>query len=136
MTKSQPPRILIAGAGVGSLSAALALHATGYTDIHIFEAAASLTTLGVGINVQPSAVLILRNLGLLPALERIGVETAELNFYNRHGDSILSEPQGKYAGYTVPQFSVNRGEFQMLLLDAVKARLGADRVHLGHALSN
>lgn len=136
MTKSQPPRILIAGAGVGGLSAALALHAAGYRDIHIFEAAASLTTLGVGINVQPSAVLILRNLGLLPALERIGIETAELNFYNRHGDSILSEPRGKQAGYAVPQFSVHRGEFQMLLLEAVQERLGAERIHLGHALSS
>lgn len=136
MTKSPQPRILIAGAGVGGLSAALTLHAAGYTDIHIFEAAASLTTLGVGINVQPSAVLILRNLGLLPRLEQTGIETAELNFYNRHGDSILSEPRGKHAGYAVPQYSVHRGEFQMLLLDAVKERLGEEKVHLGHALSS
>lgn len=133
---SSQPRILIAGAGIGGLSTAIALHSAGFTDIHIFEAAASLTTLGVGINVQPSAVLILRNWGLLPAMEGIGVETQELNFYNRHGDSILSEPRGKFAGYNVPQFSVHRGEFQQLLLEAVKARLGADRVHLGHALSS
>lgn len=135
MATSQP-RILIAGAGIGGLSTALALHAAGYRDIHVFEAAASLTTLGVGINVQPSAVLVLRNWGLLPALERTGVETQELNFYNRHGDAILSEPRGRFAGYAVPQFSVHRGEFQMLLLDAVKERLGAERVHLGHALSS
>jgi 2-polyprenyl-6-methoxyphenol hydroxylase-like FAD-dependent oxidoreductase len=127
------PRILIAGAGIGGLSAALALHAAGFTDIHVFEASATLTTLGVGINVQPSAVLILRNLGLLPALRDVAVETRELNFYSRHGNPILSEPRGAGAGYEVPQFSVHRGEFQMLLLDAVKARLGADRVHLEHA---
>ncbi|ETS84187.1 hypothetical protein PFICI_02212 [Pestalotiopsis fici W106-1] len=130
--KSQP-LILIAGAGIGGLSTALALHAAGYTDIHIFEASSHLTTLGVGINVQPSAVLILRNLGLLPRLHDIGVETKELNFYSRHGNSILSEPRGVGAGYTIPQFSIHRGEFQMLLLDAVKERVGADRVHLGHA---
>ncbi|PSR82775.1 monooxygenase [Coniella lustricola] len=130
------PRILIAGAGIGGLSTALALHAAGHTDIHIFEAATSLTTLGVGINVQPSAVLILRNLGLLPQLERTGVATQELNYYNRHGDSIVSEPRGVVAGYAVPQFSVHRGEFQMLLLEAVKERIGAERVHLGHALSS
>lgn len=136
MMATSQPRILIAGAGIGGLSAALALHAEGYTDIHIFEASSSLTTLGVGINVQPSAVLILRNWGVLPAMARTGIETQELNYYNRHGDSIVSEPRGKFAGYAVPQFSVHRGEFQMLLLDIVKERLGAERIHLGHALSS
>ncbi|KXX79362.1 3-hydroxybenzoate 6-hydroxylase [Madurella mycetomatis] len=127
------PRIIIAGAGIGGLSTALALHAAGFSDIHVFEASATLTTLGVGINLQPSAVLILRNLGLLPALRDMAIETRELNFYSRHGNPILSEPRGVSAGYEVPQFSIHRGEFQMLLLDAAKARLGADRVHLDHA---
>lgn len=130
------PRILIAGAGIGGLATALSLHAAGFTDIHIFEAASNLTTLGVGINVQPSAVLILRNLGLLDALKSTGVETQELNFYSRQGCSILSEPRGVSAGYSVPQFSIHRGEFQMLLLDAVKERLGTDRIHLNHALAS
>ncbi|THY25155.1 FAD/NAD(P)-binding domain-containing protein [Aureobasidium pullulans] len=130
------PRIIIAGAGIGGLTTALSLHAAGFTDIHIFEAASNLTTLGVGINVQPSAVLILRNLGLLPALKSTAIETQELNFYNRHGDDILSEPRGESAGYAVPQFSIHRGEFQILLLDTVKERLGSDRVHLSHALAS
>jgi 2-polyprenyl-6-methoxyphenol hydroxylase-like FAD-dependent oxidoreductase len=129
------PKIVIAGAGVGGLTAALALHAAGLTNIHIYEASHQLTTLGVGINVQPSAVLILRNLGLLEALDKTAIKTQELNFYNRHGDSILSEKRGVAAGYLVPQFSIHRGEFQMLLLSAVKDRLGEDCVHLGHTLS-
>lgn len=132
---STQPKILIAGAGIGGLAAALALHAAGFTDIHIFEAAGKLTTLGVGINVQPSAVLILRNLGLLEALEKTGIQTQELNFYNRHGHEILSEKRGAGAGYAVPQFSIHRGEFQMLLLSAVKERLGEASVHLNHAIS-
>ncbi|KAI1850370.1 hypothetical protein JX265_002268 [Neoarthrinium moseri] len=132
---SPQPRILIAGAGIGGLSTALSLHAAGFVDIHIFEASSQLTTLGVGINVQPSAVLILRNLGLLPKLQETGIETQELNFYSRHGNTILSEPRGVGAGYVVPQFSIHRGEFQMLLLDAVKERIGSDRIHLGHALT-
>ncbi|OAL55525.1 FAD/NAD(P)-binding domain-containing protein [Pyrenochaeta sp. DS3sAY3a] len=129
------PKILIAGAGIGGLSTALALHAAGFTNIHIFEASSTLTTLGVGINVQPSAVLILRNLGLLEALEKTGIKTQELNFYNRHGDSILSEKRGVAAGYAVPQFSIHRGEFQMLLLSAVEERLGKETLHLNHALT-
>ncbi|KAF2688872.1 FAD/NAD(P)-binding domain-containing protein [Lentithecium fluviatile CBS 122367] len=130
------PKIIIAGAGVGGLTTALALHAVGLTNIHIYEASQKLTTLGVGINVQPSAVLILRNLGLLEALEKTAIKTEELNFYNRYGDAILSEKRGLAAGYTVPQFSIHRGEFQMLLLSAVKERLGKDCVYLGHSLSS
>jgi len=129
------PKIVIAGAGVGGLVTALALHAAGLTNIHIYEASHQLTTLGVGINVQPSAVLILRNLGLLEALEKTAIKTQELNFYNRHGDAILSEKRGVAAGYLVPQFSIHRGDFQMLLLSAVKERLGEECVHLGHSLS-
>jgi 2-polyprenyl-6-methoxyphenol hydroxylase-like FAD-dependent oxidoreductase len=129
------PKILIAGAGIGGLVTALALHAAGFSDINIFEASSQLTTLGVGINVQPSAVLILRNLGLLDALEKTAIKTGELNFYNRHGDLILSEPRGLRAGYAVPQFSVHRGELQMLLLAAVKERLGESSIRLNHSLS-
>ena len=108
----------------------------GLTDIHIFEASSQLTTLGVGINVQPSAVLILRNLGLLPALKETGIETKELNYYSRHGNPILSEPRGIGAGYTIPQFSIHRGEFQMLLLNVVKERIGHDRIHLDHSFTS
>ncbi|ORX94824.1 hypothetical protein BCR34DRAFT_594327 [Clohesyomyces aquaticus] len=128
------PKIIIAGAGIGGLCVALSLHAAGFTDIKIYEAASTLTTLGVGINVQPSAVLILQNLGLLQALDNTAIRTKELNYYNRHGDSIISEPRGHDAGYAVPQFSIHRGEFQMLLLSAVKERLGKDCVHLNNAL--
>jgi 2-polyprenyl-6-methoxyphenol hydroxylase-like FAD-dependent oxidoreductase len=132
---STQPKILIAGAGIGGCTTALALHAAGFHDVEIFEASSSLTTLGVGINVQPSAVLILRNLGLLDALEKTGIKTQELNFYNRHGDQVLSERRGMEAGYAVPQISIHRGEFQMLLLSAVKERLGEEVLHLNHALT-
>lgn len=135
-TSPHKPSVIIVGAGIGGLVTALHLHAYGFTDIHIFEAASTLSTLGVGINVQPSAVLILRDLGLLPAMVSTGIETAELNYYDRFGNPIISEPRGLKAGYAVPQISIHRGEFQMLLLEAVKERVGADRVHLDHALAS
>lgn len=127
-------QIAIIGAGVGGLVTALQLHAHGFTHIRIFEAAGALTPLGVGINVQPHAILVLRNLGLLPALAATGVETQELNYYDRFGNAILREPRGKWAGYAVPQFSIHRGHLQMLLLDAVRERLGEGAVRLNHAL--
>ena len=133
---SRDIKIIIAGAGVAGLVSALQLHAHGFTNIHIFEAAGHLRAMGVGINVQPSAVLILKNLGLLEALDKTGIRTKDLNYYNRFGDPIISEKRGVEAGYAVPQFSLHRGELQMLLMDAVKERIGADRVHLGHAISS
>lgn len=129
-------KIIIVGAGVGGLVTALHLHAHGFTNIHLFEAVSRLRTLGVGINIQPSAVLILQNLGLLEALDKTGIRTKDLNYYNRFGNPIISEKRGVEAGYAVPQFSMHRGELQMLLMDAVKERLGAERVHLGHAISS
>ena len=129
-------KIIIVGAGVGGLVTALHLHAHGFTNIHLFEAVSRLRTLGVGINIQPSAVLILQNLGLLEALDKTGIRTKDLNYYNKFGHPIISEKRGVEAGYAVPQFSMHRGELQMLLMDAVKERLGADRVFLGHALSS
>ncbi|KAK5112341.1 hypothetical protein LTR62_004304 [Meristemomyces frigidus] len=126
--------IAIVGAGVGGLVTALHLHAHGFHNIRLFEAATKVTSLGVGINVQPHAVLILRDLGLLPALQSTGVETRELNYYDQYGNSILSEPRGKFAGYKVPQFSIHRGHLQILLLEAVKERLGEASVLLNHSL--
>lgn len=136
MGSAPPPKptIIIAGAGIGGLCCALHLHAYGFHDIHIFEASSTLSTLGVGINVQPSAVLILRDLGLLDAITATGVKTGELNYYDRFGNSIIIEPKGINAGYTIPQISIHRGEFQMLLLDTVKERLGEDRIHLNHSI--
>lgn len=58
-----------------------------------------------------------------------------MRYVNRFGQSIWSERRGVAAGYTWPQMSVHRGEFQMVLLDAVRERLGADAVVFGHRLS-
>jgi len=129
------PTVAIIGAGVAGLTTALHLHAHGITNIHIFESADRLMALGVGINVQPSATLILRNLGLLPVLEKFGVSTQEVIYHNKHGDIVTSEKRGTACGYSVPQLSVHRGEFQMILLDATKERLGEDKIHVDHTFT-
>jgi 2-polyprenyl-6-methoxyphenol hydroxylase-like FAD-dependent oxidoreductase len=48
--------VLIAGGGIGGLSLALSLQAAGPDDVEVFEAAATVEELGVGINVLPHAV--------------------------------------------------------------------------------
>jgi 2-polyprenyl-6-methoxyphenol hydroxylase-like FAD-dependent oxidoreductase len=64
---------------------ALQLHFDGFTNIFIFDSSRQLKAVGSGINLQPSAILVLRNLGLLSALEATGIKTAELRYYNRYG---------------------------------------------------
>ena len=130
-----PLKVIIAGAGIGGLVTAIALHAIG-VDIHIYEAARELKTAGVGINLQPHAVLVLRNLGLLDDLEEQGIQTAEVVYLNCHGQQILTEKRRKGAGYEVPQYSIHRGEFHALLLRRAKAVLGDSRIHLGHAFQS
>ncbi len=47
--------ILIAGGGIGGLTAALSLHAAGITDVQILETSSSIEVIGVGINLPPLA---------------------------------------------------------------------------------
>ncbi len=124
-------RVVVVGAGIGGLTAALSLHAVGIDHVQVLESAARIEPLGVGINVLPHAVRELTELGLVDQLETIGVRTAELAYYDRHGSRIWSEPRGIEAGYHWPQYSVHRGHLQLLLLEAVRERLGVDAVTCG-----
>jgi 2-polyprenyl-6-methoxyphenol hydroxylase-like FAD-dependent oxidoreductase len=128
--------IAIIGGGIGGLVLALQLEPEGFKNISIFEASRELKAIGSGINLQPSAVLVLRNLGLLEALEATGIETAELRYYNRYGHYVISEPRGEGAGYLVPQFSIHRGMLHELLLKALKERLGEGCVHTDHVFTS
>lgn len=122
--------ILIAGGGLGGLTAALALHARGHR-VQVCEASAQLRPLGVGINLLPHAVAVLDGLGLLPALQAMAVSTSALIFANRHGQTIYHDARGLAGGYSHPQLSIHRGELQLRLWREAEARLGADCLHLG-----
>ena len=122
--------VLIIGAGIGGLTLGLMLQRAGIA-CRVFEAASELKAVGVGINILPHASRELCALGLEEALATVAVTTREYCFYNRFGQYIYSEPAGRFAGYDVPQFSIHRGDLQMVLLDAFIARAGADKVITG-----
>jgi 2-polyprenyl-6-methoxyphenol hydroxylase-like FAD-dependent oxidoreductase len=125
--------VMVIGGGIGGLTAALSLHAAGI-DVRVYESVADIKRFGVGINLQPNAVRELIELGVGDALAATAIETAELAYHNKHGQLIWSEPRGLAAGYAWPQYSIDRGDLQMILLDAVKDRIGPDNVFTGHHL--
>jgi 2-polyprenyl-6-methoxyphenol hydroxylase-like FAD-dependent oxidoreductase len=130
-----PLRVAIAGGGIGGMALALSLHDAGFRNVDVYESAARVKELGVGINVLPHATRELTELGLLDELNAVGIPTAELAYYSKHGQRIWREPRGLAAGYRWPQFSIHRGQLLGILHRAALARLGPARVHPGHHLS-
>src|SRR3954449_3766854 len=143
-------KVIIAGAGIGGLTAAMCLHRAGF-DVELFDQVSELRPLGVGINIQAGAVRILSALGfatttqagavripsalgLEPALAATGIETRELRYANRHGQTIWADPRGRHAGLPWPQFSIHRGELQMILYRAAERMLGAGRIKFGRRI--
>ena len=124
-------QVVIVGGGIAGLAFALSLHQAGVS-CRVYDAARELRPLGVGINLLPHAVKELDELGLVPALDAVGIRTLDASYFNRFGQHIYTEPAGEAAGYPWPQFSIHRGDLQMALLEAVLERLGEDGVVTGH----
>ncbi|MBO9624955.1 MAG: flavin-dependent oxidoreductase [Microbacterium sp.] len=127
-------RIVIAGAGIAGLAAAVSLHEAGVTDVAVYERSASIRGLGVGINLLPHALRELTELGVADTVAALGVAPRTLAYFNRFGQAIWSEPRGLDAGYRWPQLSVHRGRLQLALRDLAEARL-AEPIRLGHRLT-
>ncbi len=128
-------KVIIAGAGIGGLCAALSLQKIGI-DVKVFESVSRIQPLGVGINILPHASRELIALGLQKELDKFAIRTRRMQYFTRRGKLVLSVPCGEYAGYNWPQYSLHRGEFQMLLLKTFKRRAGKDKVLTGHQLAN
>lgn len=128
-------KIIIAGGGIGGLVAAISLHNAGH-NVNVFESTKEIKPLGVGINLLPHCVRVLDNLGLLNDLKKLAVETKELVYANKHGQFFWEEPRGIYAGYKWPQFSLHRGEFQILLWNKAAEILGDNCIRPGHHISS
>jgi 5-methylphenazine-1-carboxylate 1-monooxygenase len=126
--------IIVVGGGVGGLSLALSLHQAGIS-VRVYEAVRDPAPLGVGINLQPTAVRELTELGLDDALAQTGTATQQLSYFNKFGQLICSERRGLSAGYRWPQYSIHRGQLQLLLLRAARERIGAENFRTGLRLT-
>ena len=128
-------KIIIVGGGIGGLTLALSLHKEGH-DVKVFESVKEIKPLGVGINLLPHCVRVLTNLGLQEKIAQNAIETSDLKYFNKYGQEFWSEPRGRFAGYKWQQFSLHRGNIQMLLFDEVMAQIGKDTIQQNHHLSH
>jgi salicylate hydroxylase len=119
-------KVLIAGAGIGGLAAALALDKAGF-DIRIFEKAPELGEVGAGIQVSPNGIRVLHALGLASALDKVVFrpEAIEFRLY-KSGFTISRTELGQaiVRRYGFPYYHVHRADIHKLLADAVRERCG------------
>ena len=125
--------LLIIGAGIAGLTAALGLRARGI-GCRVLEAAREIRPLGVGINLLPHGVRVLDELGLGAALAEVAVETRAVEYRRRDGTLIHSDPRGRHAGMPFPAYSIHRGDLHAILHAAMLERYGPDSVIAGARL--
>src|SRR5438445_6068745 len=124
--------IAFIGAGLGGLTAAVALHRAGF-DVHVYEQAPELTEVGGGINMGPNAARVLYRLGLGAALDREAVRPRSTHQRRwQDGRTLQRAPLNPRCEelYGAPHLTVHRAD----LLAIIASGFVAERVHLGHRL--
>ena len=124
--------VVIVGAGIGGLTAALAIARRGF-EVVLFDQAERLEEVGAGIQLSPNASRILLALGLAERLQRHVVTPEELRVIDARTARVLARaPLGPAAErrYGAPYWVIHRGDLQTVLVEAVRAHPGIT-LHLG-----
>jgi salicylate hydroxylase len=128
---SASPKILIAGAGIGGLTAALALLQRGF-EVDVFEQAAELREIGAGVQLGPNGVRVLHALGLAPDLARLAVEASakEVRIWSSAKMTPLFDLGSECVErYGAPYYLMHRADLHQILVDRVLA-LKPDALHV------
>src|SRR3954469_477940 len=125
-------RVLIAGGGIGGLTAALALLKHGI-DVDVYEQAAELKEVGAGVQLAANGTRVLYALGIGEELERLSCEAQSKEI--RHwqtGETWRLFDLGPVSieRYGAPYFTVYRPDLLEGLAGAV-GRGKPDTIHIG-----
>ncbi|HEY8359547.1 MAG TPA: FAD-dependent monooxygenase [Ramlibacter sp.] len=125
-------RILVAGAGLGGLTAALALLRDGH-DVTVLEQAGSLGEVGAGLQLSANATRVLSLLGLDEALRGVASVPAgkQVRLWNTgQAWKLFDLGQQSMAEYGHPYSTLYRPDLHRVLVNAVRA-LKSDALVLG-----
>ncbi len=129
---ARTPHILIAGGGIGGLTAALALLQRGF-EVTVFEQAAALREVGAGVQISANGVRVLAALGVAEALAALSCEAAgkEIRLWNSGQTWKLFDLGAQsVARYGFPYYTVFRPDLLGVLAEAVR-RLHPGALRLG-----
>ena len=117
MTERHPRRIVIAGAGIAGLTAALAFARRGFS-VRVFEQAPRFEPFGAGLQLSPNATRILDSLGVLDLLRPKAVQPAAVLLRDATSLKVLARiPLGEFAErrWGAPYLAVHRADLHAAL---------------------
>ncbi|MGC1308730.1 MAG: FAD-dependent urate hydroxylase HpxO [Phormidesmis sp.] len=123
----QDLKAIVIGAGIGGLTAGIALKQAGY-EVEVYERTPKLRPAGAGISLWSNGVKVLNQLGLGREIAAIGGEMNRME-YRSHKDEPLNKVdlQPLFAKVGQRPYPVARTDLQQMLLDA----FGEAEVQLG-----
>lgn len=117
-------KLLIAGAGIGGLCAALCLEKSGH-DVQVFEQTSNFSDLGAGIQCGANALRVFDYLGVLPQVKAMAVAPERVDFCAFDSGQVLHSADlgEKYsARYGAPYLHIHRADLHSILLGAINDR--------------
>ncbi|KAL1601770.1 hypothetical protein SLS60_006685 [Paraconiothyrium brasiliense] len=115
--------IIIVGAGLGGLAAAISISQSGHNVI-VYEAAKELAEVGAGLQLTPNCTKILQQCGLSDAFWASGAEPTSLSIH-RYTGSILAHDEAfsctTRKRYDAPFLDMHRCDLQQALYERAKA---------------
>src|SRR4029077_6812981 len=120
--KLMQDRVAIVGAGIGGLTAALALIRQGI-GVEVYEQAPELKELGAGVQISANGTRVLYALGLGEAVERVGVIVAgkEIRLWSTGTTwALFALGAVSVERYGFPYMMFHRSDLHGVLVDAIR----------------
>jgi|CZKI01.1.fsa_nt_gi 2-polyprenyl-6-methoxyphenol hydroxylase-like FAD-dependent oxidoreductase len=104
-------KLIVAGGGIGGLTATLALHRAGI-DVMLYERAPVFADIGAGMSVWPNATRVLKSLGVLDSVVGLGEPVTQFNLLRPDGIAISRIAMG---GFPTPALCIHRADLHRSL---------------------